>query len=271
MLQRKHAVPASTRCRCSFGREGELRSRHSPLRLPPQRESMELWDTQKLRDALHVLSDDPAVQEAARVSHLDNIINAAQVASSPERRKKGEKGGEQRRPFWAKLRTEIDDIITTTRDRAVAIAGASVARRLAEMAADGGDVPSEASSSPSAAADGGGDDVPSAANSSTSADHWAALVCEWCSAMEFFAESARALVLAESGPRDERPIPTIARRCRRALAVMERVGDAFDDLEAISNQAGDIPLALVSETFLPASALEHAEAGWVRYYWRTCE
>ena len=87
--------------------------------------------------------------------------------------------------------------------------------------------------------------------------------------MEFFAESARALVLAESGPRDERPIPAIARRCRRAVAVMERVGDAFDDLEAISNQAGGIPMALVSEIFLPASASEHAEAGWVRYYWRT--
>ena len=129
---------------------------------------MELWDTQKLRDALHVLADDPAVQEAARVSHLDGIINAAQVASSEAARSGGGKRGEkspppqQRRPFWAKLRTEIDDIITTTRDRAVALAAASVARRLSALEA-------------------GGDGVPSAVNSSTDADDWAELVGEWCS------------------------------------------------------------------------------------------
>eukprot|EP01043_Picozoa_sp_COSAG02_P016866 COSAG02_NODE_751_length_17653_cov_172.765011_9_plen_1287_part_00 len=203
---------------------------------------MELWTTQKLRDALTVLADDPAVREAARLSHLDHIISDA----SPQRGERQDKGGARgkamhHRPFWAKLRTEIDEIITTTRDQAVALAAAAVAQRL-----------------------GDGD----AAHSRADADDWAELVGEWCSAMEFFAESARALVLAESGPRDERPIPTVARRCRRAVAVMERVGDAYDDLEAISNQGGGIPIGQLSEIFLPASAGEHAEGGWLSYYWR---
>ncbi len=206
---------------------------------------MELWDTQKLRDALTVLADDPAVREAARLSHLDYIISDAASPHPGKRRQQTEKKSRGRRPFWAKLRTEIDEIITTTRDRAVALAAAAVAQRL-----------------------GGGDEGDDGDDRRTNADDWAELIGEWCSAMEFFAESARALVLAESGPRDERPIPSVVRRCRRAVAVMERVGDAYDDLEAISNQGGGIPMGQLSEFFLPASSGEHAEAGWLSYYWR---
>jgi Ca2+-binding EF-hand superfamily protein len=207
---------------------------------------MELWDTQKLRDALHVLADDPAVQEAARISHLDHIISEASepaAGGAGDTRRRAER---RRRPFWAKLRTEIDEIITTMRDRAVALAAAAVARRLDEGGTGEG-----------------------AMDRSADADDWAELVGGWCSAMEFFAESARALVLAESGPRDERPIPTVARRCRRAVAVMERVGDAYDDLQAISSQGGGVPMEQLSEIFLPVTAGAHAENGWVTYYWRT--
>ena len=83
---------------------------------------MELWDTQKLRDALHALADDPAVREAARISHLSNLIvtvGEEQAAATRRRR--------HRRPFWAKLRIEIDEIITTMRDRAVDLAAVAVA------------------------------------------------------------------------------------------------------------------------------------------------
>ena len=201
---------------------------------------MELWDTQKLRDALHVLADDPAVREAARLSHLQGLIEYVDADQSPVARR--------RQPFWAKLRIEIDHTITTTRDRAVTLAAVAVAGQLYE----GGSAEETAAQ---------------AAGSSGTAEEWAELVGEWCSAMEFFAESARALVLAESGPRDERPMPTVARRCRRAVAVMERVGDAYDDLAAISSQGGGVPIDRLSDMFLPASACEHAGHGWLKYYW----
>ena len=213
--------------------------RHSSLRWP-RPSLMELWDTQKLRDALHVLADDPAVREAARLSHLQGLIECVDADQSPVARR--------RQPFWAKLRVEIDHTITTTRNRAVTLAAVAVAGQLYE----GGSADETAAQ---------------AAGGSSTADEWAELVGEWCSAMEFFAESARALVLAESGPRDERPMPTIARRCRRAVAVMERVGDAYDDLAAISSQGGGLPIGRLSDMFLPASACEHAGHGWLRYYW----
>ena len=187
--------------------------------------AMALWDTQALRTALVELADNPEGRDAARIANMEDVA-AASAAESPK-----SAPGEQHQPFWAKLRLELDDVINSVRDRAA---------QLAKRYRPG---------------------TPGSPLADT--NEWAELVGEWSSAMEFFAESARALVLAESPPNDEDPQPSLSRRCRRAVAVMERVGDAWDDLQELAVGA---PLPQLAELFEPVTS---SQKGWRAYYWRT--
>ena len=73
-------------------------------------------------------------------------------------------------------------------------------------------------------------------------------------------------MLAESPPTDEDPQPSLSRRCRRAVAVMERVGDAWDDLQELAVGA---PLPQLAELFEPVTQTVSSQKGWRAYYWRT--